>query len=125
LVRFCGPTGRSADDQRSPGNVLWSRGWVSGIVDWVNASLGAPEAEAGHCRANLAGHFDQTVADRFLARYQALTGRAGHHPYWASPSWSARPTATATNPTSAWTPSWPGPWRGSSRPQPYAGRIIA
>jgi len=65
-----------------PGNVLWSRRRVSGIVDWANASLGAPEADVGHCRANLAGHFDLTIADRFLARYHTLTGRTGYHPYW-------------------------------------------
>jgi len=65
-----------------PGNVLWSGRRVTGIVDWVNASRGAPEADVGHCRANLAGHFDHTVADRFLARHQARTGRTGYHPYW-------------------------------------------
>jgi aminoglycoside phosphotransferase (APT) family kinase protein len=65
-----------------PGNVLWSRHRVSGVVDWANASVGAPEADVGHCRANLAGYLDQSVADRFLARYEAVTGRTGYHPYW-------------------------------------------
>jgi len=65
-----------------PGNVLWARRRVSGIVDWVNASLGAPEADVGHCRANLAGHFDLAVADRFLACYEVLSGRTSYHPYW-------------------------------------------
>jgi aminoglycoside phosphotransferase (APT) family kinase protein len=65
-----------------PGNVLWSGQRVSGIVDWVNTSRGAPEADVGHCRANLAGHFGLSVGDRFLARYQALTGCTSYHPYW-------------------------------------------
>jgi aminoglycoside phosphotransferase (APT) family kinase protein len=65
-----------------PGNVLWVRGRVSGVVDWVNASLGVPEADVGHCRCNLAGRFGQPVADRFLALYQAITGRREYHPYW-------------------------------------------
>jgi aminoglycoside phosphotransferase (APT) family kinase protein len=65
-----------------PGNVLWSRHRVSGVVDWANTSVGAPEADVGHCRANLAGYLDQSVADRFLARYEAVTGRTGYHPYW-------------------------------------------
>jgi aminoglycoside phosphotransferase (APT) family kinase protein len=65
-----------------PGNVLWARGRVTGLVDWVNASIGVPEADVGHCRTNLAGHFDQATADRFLALYQAITGRREYHPYW-------------------------------------------
>ncbi len=65
-----------------PGNVLWSRRRVSGVVDWANTSLGAPEVDVGHCRANLAGYLGQSIADRFLARYQAVTGRTDYHPYW-------------------------------------------
>ena len=65
-----------------PGNVLWARGRVSGVIDWVNASRGAPEADVGHCRWNLAGRFGQPVADRFLALYQAASGRRDYHPYW-------------------------------------------
>ena len=33
-----------------PGNVLWSDRRVSGVVDWVNASIGSPWADVGHCR---------------------------------------------------------------------------
>jgi len=42
---------------------------------------GAPEADVGHCRANLADHFRPAVADDFLARWQALTGHRVYHPY--------------------------------------------
>jgi aminoglycoside phosphotransferase (APT) family kinase protein len=55
---------------------------VTAVVDWPNASVGVPEADAGHCRWNLAGRFGQAVADRFLALYQALCGRPDYHPYW-------------------------------------------
>jgi aminoglycoside phosphotransferase (APT) family kinase protein len=65
-----------------PGNVLWSRGRVSGVIDWVNASLGAPEADVGHCRCNLADRFGQPAADRFLALYRSVAGRDRYHPYW-------------------------------------------
>jgi len=64
-----------------PGNVLWSRGRISGLVDWPNASLGSPEADVGHCRANLLGS-DTTKADRFLALYQDVSGRTSYDPYW-------------------------------------------
>jgi aminoglycoside phosphotransferase (APT) family kinase protein len=65
-----------------PGNVLWRRGAVSGVVDWQHASLGALEADVGHCRANLHGHFSAAVADRFLRIWQAISGRTDYHPYW-------------------------------------------
>lgn len=69
-----------------PGNVLWSHGQVSGIVDWANASIGSPEADVGHCRGNVVGHLGSgagmEAADRFLAHYVAVSGRDGYHPYW-------------------------------------------
>jgi aminoglycoside phosphotransferase (APT) family kinase protein len=65
-----------------PGNVLWSRGRVTGIVDWGHASIGSPYADVGHCRVNLAYQVGQEAAHRFLAHYQDLTGRRGYHPYW-------------------------------------------
>jgi aminoglycoside phosphotransferase (APT) family kinase protein len=65
-----------------PGNVLWRRGAVSGVVDWQHARLGALEADVGHCRANLHRHFSAAVADRFLRAWQAISGRTEYHPYW-------------------------------------------
>jgi hypothetical protein len=78
------PPGRARFIHRDyhPGNVLWERGEVTGVVDWVNTSVGAPEADVGHCRVNLAERFAGDVADRFLAQYQAVSGRAEYHPYW-------------------------------------------
>jgi aminoglycoside phosphotransferase (APT) family kinase protein len=65
-----------------PGNVLWARGKMQGVIDWVNASRGSPEADVGHCRMNLAYRFGQPAADRFLRLYQALSERREYHPYW-------------------------------------------
>lgn len=69
-----------------PGNVLWLDGQVSGIVDWANASIGSPEADVGHCRGNIVGHFGPgaglEAADRFLEHYIAVSGRDCYHPYW-------------------------------------------
>lgn len=56
-----------------PGNVLWTGGAVSGVVDWVNASIGSPLADVGHCRMNLGIE----AADRFLELYGP-----DYHPYW-------------------------------------------
>jgi aminoglycoside phosphotransferase (APT) family kinase protein len=66
-----------------PGNVLWRDRRVTGVVDWVNASIGSPWADVGHCRMNLAGRFGQPAAERFLALYRALSGRDDDYsPYW-------------------------------------------
>jgi hypothetical protein len=53
------------------------------VVDWTQASWGPPELDVAHMRWNLAADHGQQVADRFLACYRAITGRAlGHQPYW-------------------------------------------
>lgn len=65
-----------------PGNVLWARGRLQGVVDWVNASVGSPDADVGHCRVNLAARFGPPAADRFLALFLSAAGRTSYHPYW-------------------------------------------
>lgn len=66
-----------------PGNVLWEGGRVTGIIDWVNASIGSPWADVGHCRVNIASELGQAAADRFLDLYRAVSGRTDdYHPYW-------------------------------------------
>ena len=65
-----------------PGNVLWQRGAVSGVVDWANASVGSPDADVGHCRLNLAGTLGLGAADRFLELHRGLTDRGAYDPYW-------------------------------------------
>jgi aminoglycoside phosphotransferase (APT) family kinase protein len=66
-----------------PGNVLWSGGEISGIVDWVSGCIGPPEVDVAHCRANLAVLAgDPEAADRFLELWQSVTGCRDYHPYW-------------------------------------------
>ena len=64
-----------------PGNVLWSRGRLTGVVDWINASWGPPPVDVAHCRLNLVQVHGVEAADRFVAEYRSLTGH-DHHPYW-------------------------------------------
>lgn len=52
-----------------PGNVLWSRRQVTGVVDWTHACHGAPAVDVAHCALNLAVLFDIDVADEFARRY--------------------------------------------------------
>jgi len=56
-----------------PGNVLWRRGKVTGLVDWQAACVGPPSADVAHCRANLF-RYGLHVADRFTAVWERLTG---------------------------------------------------
>jgi aminoglycoside phosphotransferase (APT) family kinase protein len=66
-----------------PENTLWSRGRLTGVVDWTQASWGPPGLDLGHMRWNLVADHGQRVADRFLACYRACTGDAlGDQPYW-------------------------------------------
>jgi aminoglycoside phosphotransferase (APT) family kinase protein len=55
-------------------NLLWSRERLAGVVDWVEACLGPPEVDVGHCRLNLTLLFSAGVADRFRAIYEAESG---------------------------------------------------
>jgi aminoglycoside phosphotransferase (APT) family kinase protein len=61
-----------------PGNVLWTGGAVTGVVDWASTSIGARSADVGHCRVNLAGVLGLGAADRFLEH----CGMPDYHPYW-------------------------------------------
>jgi aminoglycoside phosphotransferase (APT) family kinase protein len=66
-----------------PGNVLWQNGGVSGVIDWVNASVGCPWADVGHCRVNLASELGQPAVDAFVDLYRAASGRDDDYdPYW-------------------------------------------
>lgn len=64
-----------------PGNLLWSRGRLSGIVDWANACRGPSGCDVAHCRANVRDLASPEVADRFVRAYESLTGRP-LDPFW-------------------------------------------
>jgi Ser/Thr protein kinase RdoA (MazF antagonist) len=64
-----------------PGNVLWSRGALSGIVDWANACRGPRGCDVAHCCTNLRALAGEQAADAFRAEYEAITG-IPHDPYW-------------------------------------------
>ena len=63
-----------------PGNVLWRRGTVTGVVDWPGACTGPAVADVAHCRVNLLT-FGTGAAQRFTVFWQQAAG-AAHHP-WA------------------------------------------
>lgn len=62
-------------------NVLWSGEQLSGVIDWVQACMGPPDIDVGHCRLNLTLLFSAHVAERFLQIYEAEAGREVD-PWW-------------------------------------------
>ena len=59
-----------------PGNVLWTDGRVTGLVDWQAASVGIPDVDVGHCRMNLLGSHGPDVVQQFTHLWEQLAGRA-------------------------------------------------
>ena len=81
---FHGPV---LDDDRTfihrdfyPGNVLWQRKTVSGLVDWEAASVGPRSMDVAHCRINLLYEGLET-AELFTRVWAHATGRVFHR--WA------------------------------------------
>ncbi len=64
-----------------PRNVLWSAGRVSGVVDWVEASVGPAWLDVAHCCTNIAIMHGNDAADRFAAAYLERSGREAQ-PYF-------------------------------------------
>lgn len=63
--------------------ILWQRGTISGVVDWVNSCLGPREVDLGHCRLNLALLYGTETADHFLDAYREIAGASySYDPYW-------------------------------------------
>jgi aminoglycoside phosphotransferase (APT) family kinase protein len=64
-----------------PGNVLWARRRLSGIVDWANACRGPAGCDVATCAGNLVDLGGPQAAAQFIAAYEAVTGQE-YHPYW-------------------------------------------
>lgn len=64
-----------------PGNLLWRRGTLTGVTDWVNTSNGPPGIDVAHCRINLVGLFGLKAAEEFRRLYEAEAG-VEQHPFW-------------------------------------------
>ncbi len=57
-----------------PGNVLWQRKTVSGLVDWEAASIGSPSMDVAQCRINLL--YDRSdTAEVFTREWEQRSGR--------------------------------------------------
>jgi hypothetical protein len=65
-----------------PTNVLWHKGAVTGVVDWINACQDSAGVAVAHCRTNLAMMFGPATADRFLQTYLGVANGFAYNPYW-------------------------------------------
>jgi aminoglycoside phosphotransferase (APT) family kinase protein len=57
-----------------PGNIVWLRDKLSGVVDWEMGRLGDPSKDVGICRCDMAMLFDMDTADEFSRRYALARG---------------------------------------------------
>ncbi|MFF5081794.1 phosphotransferase family protein [Actinoplanes sp. NPDC000266] len=65
------------------GNVLWSRGEVTGVVDWVEASWGPAGLDVAHAATYLAMLHGIAAATAFTGAYRRRTaGPDAESPYW-------------------------------------------
>jgi aminoglycoside phosphotransferase (APT) family kinase protein len=58
-----------------PGNMLWYRGRLSGVIDWEQVRRGDPTQDVACCRLDLSLLFGPAAAEQFLTEYLAATGR--------------------------------------------------
>jgi aminoglycoside phosphotransferase (APT) family kinase protein len=58
-----------------PGNLLWRRGRLVGVVDWEQPRVGDPAKDVVTCRGDLTVLFDQRAADDFVNFYLDAGGR--------------------------------------------------
>lgn len=64
-------------------NVLWSRGRVTGIVDWVHGCVGPAWADLAHLRWNLFDLVGDEAADFAVAEFARLRPELPpYQPYW-------------------------------------------
>jgi len=64
-----------------PRNVLWSDGHITGVVDWVETSIGPAWLDVAHCCTNIALVHGSAAADLFGAAYTERTARKAE-PYF-------------------------------------------
>jgi aminoglycoside phosphotransferase (APT) family kinase protein len=65
-----------------PGNILWRRGRISGLVDWDAASYGDPALDVAYFRMNMYLRGIKEAADIFLDYYEAESGSVENLGFW-------------------------------------------
>jgi aminoglycoside phosphotransferase (APT) family kinase protein len=58
------------------GNVVWTSGVLTGVVDWPGAAIGPRSYDVGWCRLDLYLLYGELLADQFLDSYEAASESA-------------------------------------------------
>jgi aminoglycoside phosphotransferase (APT) family kinase protein len=64
------------------GNTLWSRGRLTGVIDWEVASLESPGFDVAYTQLDLALMEGPELADRYVAAYEAVAGPVADLARW-------------------------------------------
>jgi aminoglycoside phosphotransferase (APT) family kinase protein len=85
-----------------PGNTVWTRGRLTGVVDWEGALIGQRGQDVAYCHMDLALSFDRTLADQFVSAYERAAGQSVDDLAW----WDLLACWRALPDVSAWLPAW-------------------
>lgn len=64
-----------------PVNMLWSRGRISGLVDWNSIHRGPRAIDVGHCRRYLAALYSPEWSEQLHSLYESIAG-VTLDPWW-------------------------------------------
>lgn len=84
------------------GNVLWSDGTVSGVLDWPAARIGDPRADLAYLRLDTTLILGEDAAEAVLAAYERTTGA----PVDDIALWDLLAVTTALPEPVRWLPGW-------------------
>ncbi|HUE75689.1 MAG TPA: aminoglycoside phosphotransferase family protein [Chloroflexota bacterium] len=62
-------------DDYWPGNTVWLRGRLTGVVDWEDTRWGDPGNDVGYCRSDISMLYGPSLSDVFLDAYESAAGR--------------------------------------------------
>lgn len=62
-----------------PGNLLWSRGILTGVADWSSAKILPRELEVSYCRTEVNVLLDARAAELFAKSYEGVWGEPLEH----------------------------------------------
>lgn len=85
-----------------PGNTLWSGDDLVAVVDWEIAGVGDPAFDVAYCATDIRYLGLGSCADRFIATYRRLSGRALPNLTY----WTAIALARAMPDLGAWLPAF-------------------
>ena len=64
-----------------PVNMLWSRGRITGLTDWLSIHRGARAIDVGHCRRYLAALYSPEWSEQLRSLYESIAG-VTLDPWW-------------------------------------------